>query len=80
MERVVQFDTKRKTSPGLDMLAFYSQETGEMRKQASTDAAWLSSARGVGSEKRPIAPVDSNVKWKIRLISVKLIDFWVTFG
>ena len=41
------------------MLAFYSQETGEMRKQASTDAAWLSSARGVscsiklGNERNP---------------------------
>ena len=33
------------------MLEFYFQETGEMRKQASTDAAWLSSARGVNLEK-----------------------------
>ena len=47
MERVVQFDTKRKTSPGLDMSKFYSLETGEIRKEIDTDAAWLSSARGV---------------------------------
>ncbi|OGE27969.1 hypothetical protein A3H81_02255 [Candidatus Daviesbacteria bacterium RIFCSPLOWO2_02_FULL_38_18] len=41
MERVVQFDTKRKTSPGFDMLEFHSAERREIRKKASTDAAWL---------------------------------------
>ncbi|MBI3283064.1 hypothetical protein HYZ70_03240 [Candidatus Curtissbacteria bacterium] len=41
MERVVQFDTKRKTSPGFDMLEFHAYESRQMRKQASTDAAWL---------------------------------------
>ena len=50
MERVVQFDTKRKTSPGFDMLEFHAYESRQMRKQASTDAAWLSSARGVKFE------------------------------
>jgi len=41
------------------MLASYSRETGEIRKKASTDAAWLSSARGVsctvksGNERNP---------------------------
>ena len=29
------------------MLAFYSLETGEIRKEANTGAAWLSSARVV---------------------------------
>ena len=62
------------------MLEFYPAERREIRKEASTDAAWLSSARGVGSEKRPIAPVDSNVKWKIRLISVNLLDIRISFG
>ena len=47
MERVVQFETKQKTSPRFDMLAFYSLETGEIRKEGSTGAAWLSSARAV---------------------------------
>ena len=47
MERVVQFETKRKTSPGFDMLAFYFTERWKMRKQASTGVAWLSSALGV---------------------------------
>ena len=55
MERVVQFDTKRKTSPGFDMLEFYFLETGEMRKQASTDAAWL--IRQKADDGRP----DSNI-------------------
>ena len=49
MEHVVQFDTKRKTSPGFDMLAFYSDESRKIRKEASTGAAWLSSARSVRS-------------------------------
>jgi len=38
---VVQFDTKRKTLPGLDIQAFYFRETGEIRKEAWTAAAWL---------------------------------------
>ena len=62
------------------MLEFYLQETGEMRKQASTDAAWLSSARGVNLKKDLIAPSYRKMGCKIRLISVKLIDFWVIFG
>ena len=49
MEHVVQFDTKRNTSPGFEIQAFYLLETGEMRKQAWTGAAWLSSARSVRS-------------------------------
>ena len=49
MEHVVQFDTKRNTSPGFEMLAFYFLETGEIRKEVSTGAAWLSSARSVRS-------------------------------
>ncbi len=47
MEHVVQFDNKRRTLPRLDMLAFYFRETGEIRKEANTGAAWLSSARVV---------------------------------
>ena len=41
------------------MLAFYSLETEEIRKEASTGAAWLSSARAVrcslkwGNERNP---------------------------
>ena len=49
MEHVVQFETKRRTSPRLDILAFYFLETGEIRKEASTGAAWLSSVRSVRS-------------------------------
>ena len=49
VEHVVQFETKRKTSPGFDMLAFYSDESRKIRKEASTGAAWLSSARSVRS-------------------------------
>lgn len=44
---MVQFETKRKTSPGFDILEFYLLEIAEMRKQARTAAAWLSSARAV---------------------------------
>ena len=51
-----------------------------MRKQGGTDAAWQPSARGVESEKRLVAPADRNVRWKIRLISVKLLDIWIIFG
>ena len=49
VEHVVQFDTNRKTSPGLDILTFYSVEIRKMRKQVRTGAAWLSSARSVRS-------------------------------
>lgn len=49
MEHVVQFDTNRSTSPGIDMLEFYSQETGKIRKETSTGVAWLSSVRSVRS-------------------------------
>ena len=41
------------------MLAFYSLEIGEIRKEASAGAAWLSSARAVrcslkwGNERNP---------------------------
>ena len=67
MERVVQFETKRKTSPGFDILAFYFNESWEMRKQASTGAAWLSSARAVrcslkwGNERNPRPML--NIHW-----------------
>ena len=44
---MVQFDAKRRTLPRLDMPAFYFRETGEIRKEAGTGAAWLSSARVV---------------------------------
>ena len=59
MERVVQFETKRRTSPGFDMLASYSLEIEEIRKKASTGVAWLSSVRAVrcslkwGNERNP---------------------------
>ncbi len=49
MEHVVQFDTNQRTSPSLDMLASSSVETWNVRKKASTGAAWLSSARSVRS-------------------------------
>ncbi|PIY69032.1 hypothetical protein COY90_02655, partial [Candidatus Roizmanbacteria bacterium CG_4_10_14_0_8_um_filter_39_9] len=49
VEHVVQFDTKRRTSPRFDMLASSSVETWSVRKKASTGAAWLSSARSVRS-------------------------------
>ena len=49
VEHVVQFETNRRTSPGFDIQAFYFQETGEIRKEAWTGAAWLSSARSVRS-------------------------------
>ncbi len=47
MERVVQFDTKRKTLPRFDIPPSYPLETGEIRKKGGTAAAWLSSARAV---------------------------------
>ena len=62
MERVVQFETKRKTSPGFDMLSFIFLETERnpaVRRDDSTGAAWLSSARAVrcslkwGNERNP---------------------------
>ena len=49
MEHVVQFDTNQRTSPSLDMLAASSVEIWNVRKKASTGAAWLSSARSVRS-------------------------------
>ena len=49
MEHVVQFDTNQRTSPSLDMLASSSVEIWNVRKKASTGAAWLSSARSVRS-------------------------------
>ena len=49
MEHVVQFETNRRTSPRLDIPAFYPNESWEMRKQVGTGAAWLSSARSVRS-------------------------------
>ncbi len=49
MEHVVQFETNRRTSPRLDIPAFYSDESRKMRKQAGTGAAWPSSARSVRS-------------------------------
>ena len=48
MEHVVQFDTKRRTLPGLDIPTFYSAERREIRKEVGTAVAWLSSARAVG--------------------------------
>jgi len=49
VEHVVQFDTNRRTSPGFDILAFYSDESQKIRKEARTGAAWLSSVRSVRS-------------------------------
>ena len=49
VEHVVQFETNRRTSPRFDIQAFYFLETGEIRKEAWTGAAWLSSARSVRS-------------------------------
>ena len=49
VEHVVQFDTNQRTSPSLDMLASSSVEIWNVRKKASTGAAWLSSARSVRS-------------------------------
>ena len=49
VEHVVQFETNRRTSPGFDIQEFYFQETGEIRKETWTGAAWLSSARSVRS-------------------------------
>ncbi len=47
MERVVQFETKRKTLPGLDILVI-SPRNRSFRKDTRTAAAWLPSARAVG--------------------------------
>ena len=41
MEHEVQFDSKRETLPGLEMLTFYSDESRKIRKEVSTGAAWL---------------------------------------
>src|SRR5438270_630329 len=49
VEHVVQFDTNQRTSPGIDMLEFYAYESRQIRKEASTGAAWLSSVRSVRS-------------------------------
>ena len=49
MEHVVQFETKRRTSPGFDISASYSPETEKIRKKAGTGTAWLSSVRSVRS-------------------------------
>ncbi len=49
VEHVVQFETKRRTSPGFDIPTFYLLEIAEMRKQVGTGAAWLSSVRSVRS-------------------------------
>jgi hypothetical protein len=59
VERVVQFETKRKTSPGFDIPTSYSDESRKIRKKVGTGAAWLSSARAVrcslkwGNERNP---------------------------
>ena len=49
MEHVVQFETKRKTSPRFDIPKSYSLETEKIRKKVGTGTAWLSSARSVRS-------------------------------
>ena len=49
MEHVVQFDTNQRTSPGFEIQEFYAYESRQMRKQAWTGAAWLSSVRSVRS-------------------------------
>ena len=59
MEHEVQFDSKRKTLPGLEILTFYFDESREIRKEVRTGAAWLSSARALkcslkwGNERNP---------------------------
>ncbi len=63
------------------MLEFHSQETGEIRKKASTDAAWLSSARGVNLKEDLIAPSRRKTGCKNSAhIGEFLIDIRVTFG
>ncbi len=50
MERVVQFETKQKTSPRIDMLSFSSDESRsdlDESRDDCTGVAWLSSARAV---------------------------------
>ena len=47
MEHVVQLDTKPRTLPGLDILLYGFQETGNLRKDGRTGVARLSSARAV---------------------------------
>ena len=49
MEHVVQFETKRKTSPRFDIPKSYFLETEKIRKKVGTGTAWLSSARSVRS-------------------------------
>jgi hypothetical protein len=49
VEHVVQFETKRRTSPRFDIQASYFMETWKIRKKVWTGAAWLSSARSVRS-------------------------------
>jgi len=48
VERVVQFETKRRTLPGFNILAFYPErKRWGIRKEARKAAAWLSSALAV---------------------------------
>ena len=49
VEHVVQFETKRRTSPGFDMKESYFVEIQKIRKKTFTGAAWLSSVRSVRS-------------------------------
>ena len=60
---------KRKTLPGFDILAFYFLETEEIRKEASTGAAWLSSARTV---KRTLKWVNERNPYRLLNIQTEL--------
>jgi len=55
------------------------QGEGIVRARGNMRITW-SSARGVGFVKESFAPADSNVRWKIRLISVKLLIFVLLLG
>ena len=65
---MVQFETKRKTSPRFDIPPSYSIEIWEIRKKGGTGAAWLSSARAVrcslkwGNERNPHSML--NIHWR----------------
>ena len=44
---MAQFDAKRRTLPGFDMLVVANRKASDPERGASTGAAWLSSARVV---------------------------------
>ena len=73
MERVVQFETKQKTSPGIDMYScslYENRDDPAARLDDYTGVAWLSSARAVrcsiklGNECNPYPML--NIHWRLR--------------